>query len=242
MMNLRRLPPAGVESADVCPGQHGIARLPSTHAHGLHPARLRARGAGLTAAPGPNHLYIVTRSVSEGRRAGVVSALGVETGTLVHIVAAAFGLSALIASSAAAFNVVKYLGAGYLVYLGLRTLLRSAPATTPGPVPVRTSLRRTYAEGVVVNVLNPKVALFFLAFLPQFLDPARDSAAVQMLVLGMLLLCLGLVLDMGYAVAGGSLGSWIARRPRAIRRQRYVTGGVYLILGVGARCARRTTA
>jgi threonine/homoserine/homoserine lactone efflux protein len=188
----------------------------------------------LVAVPGPNLIYIATRSLGQGRRAGVASALGVETGTLVHIAAAAVGLSALIASSGTAFEVVRYAGAAYLVYLGVRTLLRREehrldPAATASP-----RLRRAYVEGVLVNVLNPKVALFFLAFLPQFVDPARGSAAEQILVLGLVLCALGCAVDMAYAFAAGAVGGWLRRRPGFARRQGYVTGSVYLALGVAA--------
>ena len=125
----------------------------------------------LIAIPGPNMVYVATRSMSEGRRSGYASALGLLTGTLLNVAAAAAGLSALIASSATAFNVLKYLGAAYLVYLGVK---RAAPARGAGgegaPKPV--SLARAYRQAIVVQLLNPKVALFFLAFLPQFVDPA----------------------------------------------------------------------
>jgi threonine/homoserine/homoserine lactone efflux protein len=188
----------------------------------------------LVAVPGPNLVYIATCSLSEGRRAGVASALGVETGTLVHTTAAAVGLSALVASSGTAFEVVRYAGAAYLVFLGVRTLLRREehrfdPAATASP-----RLRRAYVEGVLVNVLNPKVALFFLAFLPQFVDPARGSAAEQILILGLILCALGCMVDMAYAFAAGALGGWLQRRPGFARRQAYFTGSVYLALGVAA--------
>ncbi len=131
-----------------------------------------AAGLGLVIIPGPNIIYIVTRSVDQGRRAGIVSALGVETATLIHVMAAAFGLSALLLSSALAFTIVKYLGAAYLIILGLHTLLSRKPdhqeiIMEPKP------LSRIYVQGVVVNLLNPKTALFFFAFLPQFVHPMR---------------------------------------------------------------------
>jgi len=157
----------------------------------------------------------------------------VETGTLVHI-AAALGISSLIASSAVAFSVVKYAGAAYLVYLGIRTLLQ--PPATPGTEGPKApqQLARVYREGIVVNVLNPKVALFFLAFLPQFVDPAAGSAAAQIVVLGLVMMVLGLLSDIGYALTGGALGRLLTRRPRFLRVQRYVSGGVYLGLGATA--------
>jgi len=187
----------------------------------------------LVALPGPNLMYIAARSLGEGRRAGIASAFGVETGALVHIVAAVVGLSALVASSATAFGVLRYLGAAYLVFLGLRTLLqRAAPAEAPQARPV--PLARAYAEGVVVNVLNPKVALFFLALLPQFVDPARGPAAAQILVLGLVFLAIALVLDLAYALAAGALRSRLAPTARTLARRRRFTGGVYLLLGAVA--------
>jgi threonine/homoserine/homoserine lactone efflux protein len=124
----------------------------------------------LVLVPGPNVIYIVTRGVDQGRRAGLASACGVETATLVHVAAAAAGLSALLASSAAASEVVRYAGAAYLAYLGVRTLL-SDDGIGSGDSPPPARLARVYTEGFLVNLLNPKVALFFLAFLPQFVDP-----------------------------------------------------------------------
>ena len=191
----------------------------------------------LIVIPGPNMLYILTRGISEGRRSAVVSALGVETGLLVHIGAAAVGLSALLASSAAAFNVVRYLGAAYLVYLGLRALLRRESAEGAGAPAPRASLRRAFRDGLIVNVLNPKVALFFLAFLPQFLDPALGSLAAQVFVLGAVFIVVAFALDMAVAFAAGALGGWLRRRPAFLRLQGRVAGGIYLVLGAGAALA-----
>jgi threonine/homoserine/homoserine lactone efflux protein len=187
----------------------------------------------LIAIPGPNHVYIIARSISQGRGAGLASALGVETGTLVHVGAAAAGLSALIASSATAFNVVRYLGAAYLVYLGIRALVRREPDEDAVEVQAA-PLRRTFAEGVMVNVLNPKVALFFLAFLPQFIDPERGPVAAQTLVLGAVIFVLALAADLVYALAASALGTRLRRRAGFGRVQRRVTGGVYVALGAVA--------
>jgi threonine/homoserine/homoserine lactone efflux protein len=190
-------------------------------------------GSVLVAIPGPNHIYIITRGLSQGRAAGLASAAGVETGTLVYCAAAAAGLAALIASSALAFDAVRYLGAAYLIYLGLRALLRYEPPQLTGP-PDPVPLRRVYAEGVLVNVLNPKVALFFVAFLPQFLDPGRGPVAMQIVVLGLIMATIGMLSDVAYALAAGSLGTWLNTRPTFFRRQRYLTGTIYLALGVVA--------
>jgi threonine/homoserine/homoserine lactone efflux protein len=197
--------------------------------------------SAIVAVPGPNHLYITARSLSAGRRAGIASALGVETGTLVHVVAAAAGLSALIAASATAFNAVRYAGAAYLLYLGVRTLIRrghDAEERAPRPQ----GLRRVYLEGVVVNVFNPKTILFFLAFLPQFVDRRAGSPPGQIVLLGLVLVLIGLTSDVVYAFGAGSLGRLLRRSARFRRGQRYTTGLVYLGLGAVAAFAgpRRT--
>ena len=194
-----------------------------------------ALAAGVLAIiPGPNHIYIVTRSIAQGRRVGLASAFGVETGTLVHITAAAVGLSAVIASSAVAFNVVRYLGAAYLVFLGLRALLRDHGAQLEDGATRIGSARRAYVDGILVNVLNPKVALFFLAFLPQFVDPSRGATVTQILVLGLVVFVIATTSDVVYALAAGALGSWLRGRPAFVRRQRYLTGGIYLGLAAAA--------
>lgn len=190
----------------------------------------------LLLTPGPAVLYIVARSVDQGRRAGLVSVLGIEAGNSVHVLAAAFGLSALLASSALAFSAVKYLGAAYLIFLGVRKLL--SPETVipvaAGPAPSR---RRIFWQGVLVTVLNPKTALFFLAFLPQFVDSSRGSIAPQLLILGGLVVVMGTVSDSLYALTAGTLGNWLKTTPRFWRAERYLVGSVYLGLGLTAALA-----
>jgi threonine/homoserine/homoserine lactone efflux protein len=182
--------------------------------------------------PGPAVIYIVTRSIHQGRGAGLASVLGIHVGTLVHLTAATVGLSAVLVSSATAFTVVKGLGALYLIVIGIRTLLgRADPAATDPQRPPRRR-RRDFAEGVVVNVLNPKTALFFLAFLPQFVDPALGQAWLQILVLGLTFILLGLVTDSTWALAAGSAGETLRRSRHWERVQRYVSGSVFVGLGV----------
>jgi threonine/homoserine/homoserine lactone efflux protein len=195
----------------------------------------------LIAIPGPNLVYIATRSASEGRSSGLASALGVETGTLVHVGLATAGLSALLASSAVAFSAVKYLGAAYLILLGLRALRRpTTHGAGPGAPPPAVSLRRAYRQGLLVQLLNPKVAIFFLAFLPQFVDPARGTVALQILVLGAILALVGLAIDAAYAVAAASVGRRVRARGVSAGRAgdgragRRATGAIYLTLGVVA--------
>jgi threonine/homoserine/homoserine lactone efflux protein len=192
----------------------------------------------LLVVPGPSVLYIVTRSVSQGRRAGLISVLGVHAGSAVHVAAAALGLSALLASSATAFTTVKYLGAAYLLWLGVQKRRRRPPAPVEHAPPVRRS--RLFTQGMVVNVLNPKTAIFFLAYLPQFVDPDRGPVAVQIIVLGGCFILLGIVSDGGYAVLAGSLAGRIRRTRTAQRRLDRASGVVFLGLGAGAALASRT--
>src|SRR5215207_7767689 len=181
----------------------------------------------LVAIPGPNHVYIVARSIEDGRRAGFASALGVESATLLHVAAAAGGLSAALGSSAEAFAVVKYAGVAYLVYLALRTL--PAPDAPAGAAPAAaTSSPRVFLEGLVVNLLNPKVALFFLALLPQFVDPHAGAAWSQILVLGAILAAIGLASDLLYALGAGRAGARLRGNAIFARRRRHVAGALSL--------------
>ena len=184
----------------------------------------------LLLVPGPAVLYVVARSIQGGRRAGLVSVLGIHVGTLAHIAAATLGLSALVVSSAIAFTAVKIAGAVYLVGLGLWTLFsRSVEADVA--LGGERNLRRAFAQGIVVNVLNPKTALFFLAFLPQFVDPNAPHPAVQIAFLGVLFALLGIVTDSLWALTAGTAGGMLRRSRTFVRTQRYVTGSVYIGLG-----------
>ncbi|MGH9779268.1 MAG: LysE family translocator [Candidatus Acidiferrales bacterium] len=185
----------------------------------------------LLITPGPAVLYIVARSVDQGRVAGIISVLGIASGTLVHVAAAALGLSAVLASSAVAFSVVKYLGAAYLVYLGVQKFRGRDGVEQPRGLEPQ-PLQRIYVQAVVVQVLNPKNALFFLAFLPQFVDPSRGSAAAQVLFLGILFLTMGVVSDGSYALLAGSAAEWLRGSLRFLRVQRYFAGSVYIGLGL----------
>ena len=185
----------------------------------------------LLVIPGPAVFYIVGRSIGHGRSAGLVSALGISVGSLVHTAAAAVGLSALLVSSAIAFAVVKYLGAAYLIYLGIQKLRREEPLELSGGAP-SVKLSRVFVQGIVVNVLNPKAALFFFAFLPQFVDPGRGNVAGQILFLGVLFALLGVTTDSFWALTAGTVGNMFRRNPRAMRTQHYVSGGMLISLGV----------
>jgi threonine/homoserine/homoserine lactone efflux protein len=190
----------------------------------------------LIVVPGPAVLYVVAQSIGSGRRAGLASSIGIATGGLVHVCAATIGLSSLLASSATAFTVVKLAGAVYLVVIGLRKILgREESVTTRPNVPRRR--RRLYGQGVVVNVLNPKTALFFLAFLPQFVDADRGSAALQIAVLGLVFVALALVSDSLWALAAGTAGARLRHSARFLGVERYVSGSVFVGLGLTAALA-----
>ena len=197
-----------------------------------------AAALALIVVPGPAVLYIVAQSIDRGRLAGFVSALGVATGGLVHVTAASIGLSSLLVSSATAFNVVKYVGAGYLIGLGLWTILRR-PDEPEVEIPKERKLSRRYWQGVVVNVLNPKTALFFFAFLPQFVDPEKGSAALQIGVLGLLFVVLAVASDSMWALAAGTASERLRGNRRFLGIQRYVSGSVFCGLGALTAVAKR---
>jgi threonine/homoserine/homoserine lactone efflux protein len=187
----------------------------------------------LNVAPGPDMLYVISRSVGQGRKAGVVSALGIFAGCWVHIVAAAVGIAALLRSSPIAFNMVRYAGASYLVYLGIKIVVQRSRLETQ-ELPVE-SLSSIFRQGVITNVLNPKVALFFLAFLPQFVDARRGSVALGILSLGFIFNLGGTLVNLAVAYAGGTLGDLLRRSPRFALIQKWFTGMVFI--GLGARLA-----
>lgn len=183
----------------------------------------------LVVMPGPAVIYILTRSISQGRNAGLVSAVGVNLGSSVHVLAAVAGLTVLLSNSATAYTIVKWAGVGYLAWIGLRTLMTD-DENFAQPVLEPTALRRVFIQGVLVNMLNPKVAIFFLAFLPQFVDTNAPHATTQTLVLGMTLVTIGFVTDSMYALVGGSVGDALRRRPTVARATRLVSGSIYLAL------------
>jgi threonine/homoserine/homoserine lactone efflux protein len=200
----------------------------------LDPAKLTlffVAAAVLIVTPGPAVLYIVTRSISQGRGAGFVSALGVGAGNFLQAIAAALGLSAIIASSALAFSIVKYVGAIYLIYLGVKKF-RSPPVDMHEASFIAESGRTIFWQGLLVELLNPKTALFFLAFLPQFAAPERGSVWAQLLVLGSIVAAMCVISDSCYAFLSGTFGAWLKRRKRFLRNERYLSGTVYCGLGV----------
>jgi threonine/homoserine/homoserine lactone efflux protein len=202
--------------------------MPTTHSLAL----FLAAGLALNFTPGPDMLYVAARGANEGRAAGVVSALGIGVGTLVHVTLVAAGLAALLAAVPIAYLALRLGGAGYLVYLGVRAL-RGTPHTSAAPL-APAPLGAIFRQGIITNVLNPKVALFFLAFLPQFVDPARDNPALQIIALGLLFDVSGTLVNLAVALAS----SRIATRLRgagaaggAGRTIQRVTGGLFIALG-----------
>lgn len=181
--------------------------------------------------PGPAVLFVVARSLEQGRMAGIVSAMGIGLGSIVHIVFAALGLSALLMQSALAFSIVKYLGAAYLVFLGIRTLTSKTLPDNMQPKG-RMKYSKILSQGFIVNLLNPKTTLFFFAFLPQFVNPARGSVEKQIIILGAILVCLGIVSDSLYALVAGTAGQLLSGNVQVARAQKYLAGTIYISLGI----------
>jgi threonine/homoserine/homoserine lactone efflux protein len=185
----------------------------------------------LIIAPGPDMFYVITRGVTQGRRAGMLSALGVICGILVHTVAAAFGLTLILQTSASAFLLVKYLGAIYLITLGVKTW-RDTRAFNLQTSDSTMSFHRVFWQGVLSNVLNPKIAIFFLAFLPQFVDKANSHITLQMITLGLTFAFFGLCFLLVIGYSSGAIGSWLTHRPRYTQLLQRSAGGVLIGLGV----------
>ncbi len=185
----------------------------------------------IVAIPGPNILYLIARSIHQGRAAGLASMLGIEAATAIHICAATLGLTSVLASSALAFSTIKYLGAAYLVYLGVRKLLAGEGPSQREIAPER-ELKNVFAQGFLVNLLNPKTALFFLAFLPQFVDARSGSVPLQIVSFGLILVLLATTIELAYVLLASRLGGWLRGDERSSRRWRYLAGATYLGLGL----------
>ena len=192
----------------------------------------------LLVIPGPAVLYVINRSIADGRSTALAAVAGLEIGNFVNVVAATLGLSAVIAASATAFGIVKWIGAGYLVIIGLRTLSRK-----PQAMEVQTSSLsrgKSFTQGIIVNTFNPKVALFFLSFLPQFIETEKGSTAVQSLILGSIFVLLGMCSDGLYAILASALRGPLLRGKSLPFVQRYVAGSVFVLLGVIAASTKRS--
>jgi threonine/homoserine/homoserine lactone efflux protein len=187
----------------------------------------------LNITPGNDMLYVASRSAGQGIRAGIISALGIMAGCLVHIFAAVVGISAIIARSATAFDIVKYVGAAYLVYLGVKSILNKKKSSfLMGEKLKPLTYSKIFTQGVVTNVLNPKVALFFLAFLPQFIDIKNGHPQWQILFLGIGFDCSGTAVNIMVAVLFGKMGNWLGKSPRFVRLQEKITGIMLIALGI----------
>lgn len=189
-------------------------------------------GLLLNLTPGADMMYIMARSSGQGTKAGIVSALGIGAGCLVHILAAVVGLSALLAQSAVAFEVIKYLGAAYLIYLGLKSLLSKKIDSGLQQPASQMPVKKIFWQGVLTNVLNPKVALFFLAFLSQFIQPKSGNVSLQILLLGTWFNAVGTVVNILVALLFGKIGAWLSASPGFLRWQERITGAVLIALGI----------
>lgn len=185
----------------------------------------------LNLTPGNDMLYVMARSSGQGVKAGVVSSFGIMAGCMVHMLAAVAGISALLSQSAVAFNVIKYIGAAYLVYLGIQAIIKKKAAVGVHQNSTPVSYKKIFWQGMLTNVLNPKVALFFLAFLPQFIDPLQN-AALQILLLGCWFNVSGTVVNIAVAFLFGSIGSFILRWPNFVLWQQRITGSLLIALGI----------
>ncbi|MBM3741182.1 MAG: LysE family translocator [Actinobacteria bacterium] len=207
-----------------------------------------AASLALLVIPGPAVIFILNRSVADGRAIGLSAVGGLELGTLMHVLAATVGLSAVLAASEGAFNIVKYLGAIYLIFVGLRTLSRRPAAidmASGSPDHAATSAHggaitnvRAFRQGFIINTLNPKIALFFLSYLPQFIDPEKSSSALQSLVLGLIFVACGFLTDGIYALVASSLRDSLVKGKALPFIQRFVAGAVFVLLGVLAASAK----
>ncbi|MGH3256663.1 MAG: LysE family translocator [Streptosporangiaceae bacterium] len=199
--------------------------------------------AGIILIPGPSNFFLLAHGIGHGRRSALAAVTGIETASAIRVLLSAAGLSAVLASSAAAFNLIRWAGVAYLAYLGLRAFRAARPEASPGvpgsPVP----LARSACQGLIVGLGNPKMVIFYIAFFPQFIHPAQGPQAVQMLILGAVFWVIGAIWDLAFASASGMIGNWLRRRPRIHAAQPRLEGLAYLGLaawaaGTGSQAAR----
>ncbi|MFB9983313.1 LysE family translocator [Mesorhizobium kowhaii] len=186
---------------------------------------------GFVFIPGPATLLTVARATSSGTKVGIATGAGIAAGDVVHTIMAMVGISAIIATSAALFSIVKYIGAAYLVYLGIRAIIEKTPAN-PAAGALAISAGKAFRQAILTEVLNPKTALFFLAFLPQFVRAENGSVMLQLTILGVIFVTLGLLSTVVFAVSAGRLGTFLRRNPRVLKWQGKIVGGIYCALGV----------
>ncbi|WP_103067988.1 LysE family translocator [Aquimarina sediminis] len=191
-----------------------------------------AAASVLILIPGPSVLYIMARSMEQGYKAGIVSVLGIGVGSLIHVSAAAIGISSILLASSTAFSIIKYLGAIYLIYLGVKKLLEKTPTTQPAKAQKRKQLNKIFYEAIVVNTFNPKTAIFFFSFLPQFINVEKGGNAGQILFLGILFTVFAVLSDTLYVLLSMKISKWFANSKKYLRRQKNVTGSIYIALGL----------
>ncbi|MES2900457.1 MAG: LysE family translocator [Pseudomonadota bacterium] len=197
-------------------------------------------GLLLNIMPGPDSLLIATRSATQGWRAGVAATMGICSGVMVHVLAAAVGLSAILATSATAFTVVKYIGAAYIIYMALALLRSKRSDAADAPVLAPLPYRKIFAQGLLTNILNPKVALFFLAFVPQFIDAAAPNKALAFIVLGVIFNINGMLWCVGLAVFTAMASARMKVNPQAALWLKRVTGGLFIWLGIKLALSKQT--
>lgn len=186
----------------------------------------------ITLVPGPSMLYVASRSIVHGRTAGIWSALGLATGLFIHTVSASLGLSAILVYFPPVFFIIKYLGAAYLIYLGIQMLRTNKRSPLSREKIPELNHVRVYGQGVITEILNPKTALFFLSFLPQFIDPVQGSSTTQMMILGGILVFTALVADLFIAISGGALSRSMLAQPLVQKIQNWLAGTVLIALGL----------
>lgn len=184
--------------------------------------------AGIMVIPGPSNFFLLAHGVGHGRRSALAAMTGIETASAIRVLLAAAGLSAVLASSAVAFGLIRWAGVAYLAYLGIRAFRVGQPGSTPGAPAQPVPLVRSARKGLLVGLGNPKMVIFYLAFFPQFIHPARGSQAAQMLILGAVFWVIGAVWDLAFACASGMIGTWLHRRPRIRAAQPRLEGLAYL--------------
>jgi len=185
----------------------------------------------LNITPGPDMLYVITRSAAEGKRSGIVSSLGISSGTIIHILAVALGLSAFLLAVPTAYDIIRYIGAAYLLYLGIRAITKKNTSALPNGEPINKNLHSVYWQGFLTNLFNPKVALFFLAFLPQFIDPA-GNVPFQVVMLGVMFNISGTIVNVAVALTASRLGKVLKQKLNNSSIFKWVTGSVFIALGI----------
>lgn len=187
---------------------------------------------GFVFIPGPATLLTVARATTSGTRVGIATGAGITVGDIVHTLLAIVGVSAIIATSAVLFSIIKYMGAAYLVYLGIKAIIEKSPTSLGGKGQLPITAPQAFRQAVLAELLNPKTALFFLAFLPQFVKPENGAVIIQLSILGVLFALIGFFSTIVFAVSAGSLGNFLRRNPRILKWQGKIVGSIYCTLGI----------